>query len=80
MKVKNHYTVQGDEIEEGDVFLFVVKAMVGYSRNGKLTYRLYRCPWEGDPDGPLPQGGQVDMAQPVDQALFSTLAAVGVRD
>jgi len=78
MTVKNHYTVNGDNIEPGDEFLFVVKAKVGYRReDGKLTYRLYKCPWEGDE---VPQGSQVDMAKSVDEALFPTLSFVGVRD
>lgn len=76
--IKNHDQVRGDEIEPGDEFVFIVKARVGYRRSdGKLTYRLYKCPWEGDD---APQGSQIDMTKRVDRALFWTLSYVGVRD
>ena len=78
--IKNAYTVTGNDIEQGDEFLFVVKAMVGYvDDKGRPHYRMYRCPWEGD-EGDIPQGAQIDMSERVDQALFPTLAAIGVRD
>lgn len=78
-KVKNAYTATPDSVESGDVYLFVVKLMVGYKRNGKPTYRMYRCKWEGD-ENDLPQGDQVDMSKRVDKALFPKIAMVAVRD
>jgi len=78
--VKNAYTITPDDIEEGDVYLFVVKLMVGRHRiDDKPVYRMYRCPWEGD-ESDLPQGMQIDMSRPVDRALFPTIAASCVRD
>lgn len=80
MTVKNAYTVTPDEIKEGDVYLFVVKLMVGHHRiKGKPVYRMYRCPWEGS-ENDLPQGSQVDMTGRVDKALFPTIAAACERD
>ncbi len=79
MTIKNHYTVRGDDIEVGDEFLFIVKARVGHRRDGKLTYRLYKCPWPWEDNG-TPQGSQIDMTMRVDEALFSTLSYTGVRD
>lgn len=80
MAVKDHYTVRGEDIESGDEFLFIVKARVGYRReDGKLTYRLYKCPWPWNEED-TPQGSQIDMTKRVDEALFPTLSYVGVRD
>lgn len=80
MTIKNAYTITGDDIELGDQFLFIVKLMVGHHTiNGKPTYRMYRCRWEGD-ESDIPQGDSIDMSKRVDQALFPTLAAAGVRD
>lgn len=67
----------GDEINQGDEFLFIVKARVGHRRSD--TYRLYKCPWPWDGSG-TPQGSQIDMSKRVDEALFPTLSFAGVRD
>ena len=50
MTVKNFYTA--NKVEPGDVFLVVIKAMVQYDG----SYRLYRCPYEGDD---IPQGDRL---------------------
>jgi hypothetical protein len=42
--LKNPYTTRPDEVEKWDVFVYVVKAMVG--PDGGV--RLYRCPWRED--------------------------------
>ena len=42
MQVKNAYTESPADVEPGDQFLFVIKAIV--TVHGK--YKLYRCPWQ----------------------------------
>lgn len=53
MTLKNAYTVRPDEIHRGDEFCFVIKALITREYNGKIYYRIYRCPFEGEeaPDG-----------------------------
>ena len=79
MKVINAYTVQPDEIEAGDVALFVVKAMV--VRPG--LYRLYRCAYPlrfMSDDSEIPQGDRIANEEQVCQALFPSLAMVAKPD
>lgn len=78
MKLVNAYTVCPDEIEPGDVMLFVIKAMV--VRPG--VYRLYRChyPYVIENDEDVPQGNRIFNEQEVCEALFPTLAQVAKPD
>jgi len=60
MPVKNFYTA--NTAEPGDVFLVVIKATVQYDG----TYRLYRCPYEGNdvPEGdPIYNDHDYDLAE-----------------
>ena len=77
MKLINAYTVQPNEIESGDIALFVVKAMV--VRTG--TYRLYHCRYPvASGSNEIPQGDRIINEQEVCQALFPSLAAVAEPD
>ena len=75
MRLVNAYTIAPDEIEAGDVMLFVVKALV--VRPG--VYRLYRCPFKMCRSD-IPQGARIANEQEVCEALFPTLAGVAVSD
>ena len=77
-KLVNAYTVAPNDIEEGDVMLFVVKAMVTRrDNNRKLYYRLYRCAYDGD----IPQETRLFQgAKMVCEALFPSLALVGISE
>ena len=74
MRLVNAYTIAPQEIEAGDVMLFVVKAMV--VRPG--IYRLYRCSLATD--GKVPQGSRIVNERQVCDALFPTLALVAEPD
>lgn len=74
MRVVNAYTVRPDDIETGDVMLFVVKAMV--VRPG--VYRLYRC--AAKLLGGVPQGSRILNESEVCEALFPSLALVAEPD
>jgi len=77
-KIVDPYTVTPDDIEPGDEMLFIVKAIVVRSVEGKLHYRLYRCHWDGDVP---PQGMRIHAHEDeVCQAVFPSLAAVGEPD
>ena len=55
MRVVNAYTVRPDEVADGDVMLFTVKAIATPGGG----YKLWRCQYQGpsDPDDPaFPQG------------------------
>ena len=72
MTVKNFYTA--NTAEPGDVFLVVIKAMVQYDG----TYRLYRCPYEGND---VPQGDRLYKdEQIVAEALFPILVISNGQD
>jgi len=71
MRIVNAYTVNPQNIQTGDVMLFVVKAMV--IAPGK--YRPYRCSYEGD-DIDIPQGSRIPNQREVCEALFPSLAVV----
>jgi len=72
MTVKNFYTA--NTAEPGDVFLVVIKAMVQYDG----TYRLYRCPYEGND---VPQGDRLYKdEQIVAEALFPILVVSNGQD
>lgn len=74
----NAYTVSPDDIQPGDVMLFVVKAQVMYrDSDGQLRYRLYRCPWQGHFTD-LPQGSQTENMKEVCEAFFPSLAQVAI--
>lgn len=73
MEVVNAYTVSPSDIKQGDVMLFVVKAMV--TREG--WYRLYRCEYTGSTDlDDIPQGSRILNEKEVCEALFPSLAQV----
>ena len=73
MRVINAYSAQPDDIEPGDIMLFVVKAIM--TQQGK--YRLYRCFYEGLN---VPQGSRIVNEREVCEALFSSLATVAEPD
>jgi len=73
MPVKNFYTA--NTAEPGDVFLVVIKATVQYDG----TYRLYRCPYEGNdvPQGdPIYNGTDNDLGE----VIFPILVASKGQD
>ena len=74
MRVINAYTIAPNEIQPGDVMMFVVKAMV--TRPGH--YRLYRCPFENGTE--IPQGSRIHNEREVCKQLFPTLAQVARPD
>jgi len=79
VRLINAYTVRPDEIEPGDVMLFVVKAMV--TRPG--VYRLYRCLYPPVLlyNDEIPQGTRIHHnEQEVCEALFPSLAQVAKPD
>ena len=81
MALKNAYSVAPADIQAGDEFCFVVKLLVGRpDKKGRPTYRLYRCPYEGDE---APQGDRLDtdLEPEVMRALFPAIYwAEGVQD
>ena len=73
-RVVDAYTISPGEIRQGDIMVFVVKAIV--VRDG--VYRLYRCQFDGDD---VPQGARVYVDEAaVCRALFPTLANVAEAD
>lgn len=72
MRKINAYTIPPNEIQSGDVMMFVVKAMV--VRPG--IYRLYRCAYEGE----IPQGNRILNEKEVCKALFPSLDLVAEPD
>lgn len=78
MRLVSAYSIQPDEIEAGDVMLFIVKAMV--VRPGK--YRLYRCPYPPTLlyNEEIPQGSRIVNEREVCEALFPSLALVAEPD
>jgi hypothetical protein len=70
MKVKNFYTA--NSAEPGDVFLVVLKATIQYDG----TYRLYRCPYEGDD---IPEGDRL-YAQHAGEEIFPVLQTADGQD
>lgn len=81
MRLINAYTVSPDDIEAGDVMLFIVKAKV--VRPG--VYRLYRCPClrafaDGIDSGDIPQGSRIVNEREICEALFPSLAMVAEPD
>lgn len=80
MRLVNAYTIPSNEIETGDVMLFIMKALV--VRPG--VYRLYRCSYPpvlvvGD-DSKIPEGSRIAHERKVCEALFPSLAAVAEPD
>lgn len=73
MRVVDAYSINPGDIREGDVMLFVVKAMVV----GPRRYRLYRCLFEGEG---VPQGDRLLRERAVCKELFPSLAQVAVPD
>jgi hypothetical protein len=73
MTVKNFYTA--NTAKPGDVFLVVIKAMVQYDG----TYRLYRCPYNGDD---IPQGDRIynDIDNDMGEAIFPILVVSNGQD
>lgn len=58
--------------------MFVIKALVtGKTADGKLLYRLYRCPY----DGPVVQGSRIGRGEIVMcESFFPSLDAVAIPD
>jgi len=79
-KLINAYTVSPNDIEPGDEMCFVVKAIVTRrGADGKLYYRLYRCPWAGTLDN-VPQGSRMGQEDVVCQEVFHSLWCIGAPD
>jgi len=78
VKLINAYTVCPNDIEPGDVMLFIVKAMV--VRPG--IYRLYRCPCPPVLlyNDEIPQGNRIINEREVCEVLFPSLAQVAKPD
>ena len=75
----NAYTIAPNNIQVGDVMLFTIKAMVVGKVDGKLIYRLYRCPC--DVVGDIPQGSRIfNNTADICEGLFMSLAVVGTPD
>lgn len=67
------YTIAPRDIREGDVMMFVVKAMVV----ARGLYRIYRCPFFGKD---VPQGSRLLNEEGVCEELFPSLARVAKPD
>ena len=87
MRVKNAYTESHEDVEPGDQFLFVLKAIVTHEG----TYRVYRCPWQPGvrllyesidpqeiPDEDIPQGGRV-YGDSIELDVFPILSRAGLK-
>lgn len=72
MRVVNAYSISPDDIQSGDVMMFVVKAMMVRPR----VYRLYRYVYEGE----VPQGSRILDEKEVSKAIFPSLALVAEPD
>jgi hypothetical protein len=75
-RIVSAYSIAPADIQEGDVMMFIIKAMVGYrDTDDVLRYRIYRCPY----DGPEVQGSRIgwDDMEAVCDAFFSSLRYVG---
>lgn len=72
-RVVDAYNVLPQDIESGDIMMFVIKAMV--TRPG--LYRIYRCRYEGSE---VPQGPRILNEEKVCEQLFPSLAAVAKVD
>ena len=72
MTVKNAYTISPQNIEPGDEFLFVVKAMVRHDG----TFKVYRCLWHPFDEG-VPQGNPI--YNNTIESLFPSLIASGLK-
>lgn len=84
MRVVNAQTVSPLDIQNGDVMLYVIKAMVSGDREDGLWYRLYICHTddkENELDG-IPQGTRIydtpDKA--ICREIFPSLARVSEED
>ena len=75
MTVKNFYTA--NTAEPGDVFLVVIKATVQYDG----SYRLYRCPYEGDSHR-IPAGDRLynDTDNDLGEVIFPILVMSNGQD
>ena len=72
-RVVNAYTISPDQIQHGDVMMFVIKAMVV----APGVYRLYRCLYAGKS---ILQGSRISDEEAVCKALFPSLALVAEPD
>lgn len=74
MRVVNAYAIAPRDIQEGDVMMLVIKAIV--VRLG--IYRLYLCPYEG---GGEPQGQRIFFQEAaVASTIFPSLSQVAKPD
>lgn len=71
MKVKNPYTTSPSEVEVGDEFVFVIKAIV----TDKEHYRLYRCAHH---HAIIPEGSKIYGNSIVDD-IFPVLRDAGLK-
>ena len=83
MKVKNAYTESYLEVEPGDQFLFVIKAIVHHDG----TYTCYRCEWQPGilsqnpkdiPEEDIPQGQKL-FGDSIVNNIFPILSRAGLR-
>ena len=72
-RLVNAYTVSPDDIEPGDIMMFVVKAVLSdRDHNDTLRYRIYRCSWDGDIEN-IPQGSHVPNMEDAARNFFPVL-------
>ena len=77
MRIVDPYNIRPDELKEGDVMLYIVKAEVQWiDSEGRPRYRLYRC-WYDGPTDDIPQGTQLGQPKKLAEQLFPGLALVG---
>ena len=82
MKVVNARTVSPLDIQNGDIMMYIIKAMVFKGRKG-LLYRLYICPLDDEENRVegIPQGARIyDSDKAICRAIFPSLACVSEED
>jgi hypothetical protein len=73
MNVVDSYTLRPDEVSTGQVMIATVTIHLDYpTRDGKPTYRVYKCRYGGQESGGIPQGSKLlpEQAKAVAEALF----------
>ena len=72
MTLKNAYTIKPYDVQPGDEFLSVIKAIVQWDG----TYKIYRCAWEGS-EAEIPQGSIIYNSEEVAKSIFPVLIDAG---
>ena len=79
MRIVNPRTIEPNEIQQGDVMLCIIKAVVTYQDGDDIRYRVYKCHYPNN-EGGIPQGSIVLDDRAVARNCFPTLARVGSVD